>query len=73
MERKKWISICDLTGVECQFGGTKYFSYGFMRGTEDFCRHPKENHAIYKWTGEAFFGCPLGLPKKETANADPCA
>ncbi len=72
MKRKKWQPICDLTGTECQFGGAKYFNYGFMRGTEDFCKHPRENRAIYLFDGRSI-NCPLGLPKKETANADPCA
>lgn len=72
MKCKKRPPICDLTGTECQFGGVRSFNYGFVRGTEDFCKHPRENRAIYGFGGRET-KCPLGLPKKETANAGPCA
>ena len=71
MPKKKWLPICDLTGTECQYGGTKYFNYGFMRGTEDFCRHPREMRAIYR--GDKAIACPLGITEKEAAKPDPCA
>ena len=50
--------ICDLTKTECKFAGLKSFNYGFMRGTEDFCRHPNVNHAVYKFDGSPAFACP---------------
>lgn len=67
MSRAKWLPICDLTKCECNFGGMKNFNYGFMRGTEDACSHPKlggGKQAMYTWGGKAKFDCPLGLPAK---------
>ena len=61
--------ICDLTKTECQFGGTKNFNYGFMRGCHDFCRHPRENRPLYPLLSDKAIACPLGLlPAQPTNN-----
>lgn len=60
----KQTCLCDLTKCECEFAGLQNFNYGFMRGTEDACRHPKidrRQRAIYAFTGRPRFACPLGL------------
>jgi len=54
--------VCDSTKKPCQFGGIKAFNYGFMRGTHDFCRHPKECRPIYNALSGCAIKCPLGHP-----------
>lgn len=44
---------------KCQFGGGKSFNYGFMWGSHDYCRHPRQRTAVYNsLTGEPI-ACPL--------------
>lgn len=73
MPRKaKSYPICDLTKTECQYAGLQNFNYGFMRGTEDACRHPKidsRQRSLYTFSGRPRFPCPLGLlPAQPTTN-----
>lgn len=69
MPRKKMTCLCDLTKRECEYGGLQNFNYGFMRGTEDACRHPKidsRQRALYTFAGRPRFPCPLGHPVAAT-------
>ncbi len=71
MARKKMTCLCDLTKRDCEYGGLQNFNYGWMRGTEDACRHPKigarsRDRAIYTFDGTPRFACPLGHPVAAT-------
>lgn len=61
---------CDLAETgKCQYGGTKAFNYGFMRGSHAVCRHPVHRlhdgkaRPIYPMLMDGPIECPL---KKET-------
>lgn len=64
MSRKKTVCSCDMTKRDCEFAGSKHFNYGFMRGMEAACFHPKidvRSRALFTFTGRPRFPCPVGL------------
>jgi hypothetical protein len=73
MARKKMVFPCDLTKRCCEYGGSQNFNYGFMRGTEGACRHPKidrRRRALYTFDGRPRFPCPLGYPVAATTSGE---
>ena len=49
---------CPLRKEPCKYAGLKRFNYGFMSGSEDYCRHPRIKRGIYSAIGKDV-SCPL--------------
>ena len=38
--------LCSLSEDGCEYGGNKRFNYGFVSGTHEFCRHPRQKTPV---------------------------
>ena len=60
---KEYICSLSLSGT-CKYGGNKRFNYGFVSGTAEFCRHPKQKTFVDRM----LFGvikCPKQDPEQQ--------